>query len=187
MDIEELCRRFNNGLNGYLIAVQNVNYEVVIQIEMNDWKEIGSRRRFELRPTDVTEYKTSPASCEELEFLDDHPLLWNHNFSWEDLYFSSPPQCFAEVFGKLYETHEKTCHGWRSLADYLNTSLLWHTRSHGLLASGPAPLIEHYTKAIQDLLKVYTIETKRVPQQSKVLTLDESFVICKDVSVAECG
>ncbi len=91
---------------------------------------------------------------EELELLDEHPLLWKHNNAQCELYFSKPTSEPYELLNDILETHKRTSKGWYELEEFINSSsyislIELCKSSNALFAKGPKNLLQEYSKCLE--------------------------------------
>ena len=186
MTIDELSAEVYEDLNGKVVSVSHRDDTTTVVYECDDWENPVGRVSFRLHCTAVAETTVTRGWSEGLVWTADHPLLLNHNQEHGDLFFSSRPSNPHEVLGLLYQAHENLFGGWRPLRNHINRcgktdEIL--AGGHGLLASGPLPLLEIYRESLGQLLTTKVVKTHAPDGGYHALVFDETFVICKEVGV----
>ena len=121
----------------------------------------------------------------------DHPVLWPHSMSFKELYFSSTPNDPAAVFGSLIEAHLDLVGSWFPISRFMNHSLSTIkllSSGNGLLASGPAPVIEKFASVL-DVYRVrhnslplrYGAITYNTERKPRAFLFDDSYVVAHDI------
>lgn len=120
-----------------------------------------------------------------IDWTEDHPLLWNHNSEWSDLYFSTTPHSPDAVLGRLYRAHEYALRQWRPFSDNLVASIETLERGRGLLARGPERLMQLYEEWLAGLLVTNRIRNREyhASPSARVLLIGEAFAVCNQVTV----
>lgn len=187
MDIEELSKELYEDLNGRITAVDYTD-DLIIYFQCDDWKDNENTKKFKITCTSVAESEVQPSPSSEVVFSNNHQLLWAHNEPHGYLYYTSEPENRYDILGRIWEVHEKTFGGWRSLTDYANTYnagqfIEFCQGSNGLLAQGPKSLIELYQQAIVGKIQTNYVPSYNPEGDTKALIFDNCFVICKSVAV----
>ena len=189
MTIQTLSKYIYQDLNARIISLSQ-KQDFKIHIECDDWNSSDCKRNFMLSCFEVIESTAFPSYFDELNFCNNHQLLWNHNEQHGELYYSSETQSENELLGVLWKVHEETFGGRRPLNDYVNIyyqnqKLRFCTGSGGQVAKGPNPILKVYQNALKDKLILNHISTYTPPGGYKALIFDDSFVICKRIEVKE--
>jgi len=189
MSIEELSKELYEDLNGKITAIDYTD-ELIIYFQCDDRKDYDVTRKYKITCYGVSESEVQPSNSGEIEFTNEHQLLWNHNEPRGYLYYSSEPESRYEILGRVWEVHERIYKGWRPLADNANTYhggqfIEFCKGSNGQLAHGPKPLLEAYEQAIKCKIKTNYVHSYQPVGGFKALVFDTCFVICKSVAVAE--
>ena len=124
----------------------------------------------------------------------DHPVLWPHNSAHKELYFSSKPSEPAAVFGSLAEAFLELVGPWFPFSRFMNsyvptTKLL--SGGHGLLASGPEPIIDR----LAHVLDGYGVRNNVLPlrygriafntdRPVRALVFDDSYVAAHSIEAS---
>lgn len=138
----------------------------------------------------VQEHRISLGIFHRLVYVDDHPLLWNFNSIYRQIYFRGTPENVDSLMLDLQQLYGQHYGLFRSLADDINRtrplgSLL--TAGYGLLGEMPAPMAER----IKTVLERYGLTVDLVdsddheepPMQFKLLVLDDSYFVLQLVSI----
>jgi len=191
MNIEELQEKFCEDLNGRVTTISSSpKYNLIITFQCNDWDNSGALRHFNIICKDVIESDIQPTALERIYLTDTHPLLWNHNEKNGCLYYSSELKNKYETLGRLWEVHENMYQGWRRLTDHVNIQstepLNYCSGTYGLLAKGPEHILKQYQNTVTDCVQTNYVPSSKAPEKVfKILLLDNYYVICKSVNVAE--
>ncbi|MGM8226947.1 hypothetical protein ACSV5M_10215 [Cellvibrio sp. ARAG 10.3] len=189
MDIEELEEELYEDLNGRITAVDFTN-DLVIRFQCDCWREANTVRKFQITCHGVKESSAQPSSVGGISFIEEHPLLWNHNEPHGYLYYSSAPKNRHEILGRLWESHQKIFGGWRPLSDYVHTNhagnfIDFCQGGYGQLAHGPKCLLEEYQNVVSGLIKANYVASYRPTGNAKLLVFDDCFVVCDSVTLTE--
>lgn len=190
MNIKELSEKYRMDLDGYITTISTSKYDLIITFQCKGWDNPDEIKHLNLICKDVVENEIKPTILDEISFADTHPLLWKHNEECGSLYYSSNLENKYEIFGRLWEIHENMYTGWRRLKDHLNIRNTGHldfcSGTYGLLAQGPKRVLEEYQNIISDVVETNYVPSGEISKNVfKALILDEHYVICKSVSVAE--
>lgn len=99
----------------------------------------------------VVSHHISNHRCCLLQISFDHPVLFPHIKPSKDLFISSQAVNTAAVFGQLAEAHMKMFVLWYPIQRFLNhgvSTIELLAGGHGLLATGPEPLIDRYREIL---------------------------------------
>jgi len=130
----------------------------------------------------VLEFAIDSSLGAELELVDRHPLLWQHQHDSATAYFTGVPSNPLAAVGAVTEAHETAVNGWFTTAKYLNRSAslgdLLKSGS-GMLARGPVPLLEAYKAALENYATEVQIIGRhgRLRRESRALVTGRSYVI----------
>ncbi len=197
---------------GVLLAVQmgGVPNEIQLIFQTAEFDEAAQGLRplnnYVIRALGVREHKVSVGLFGRLAFMDDHPLLIHHNTPRVAVMFDGAPANVNEMALDLQQAYISTFTVWRHLAEMgsdLNTTiplteLLAKDDGEGskMLGVMPKPLAERVEKVLahhglpyhsaQDPDWTDTDEHGR-SQLSKLLLIDQSYVIALDFSVEQIG
>lgn len=187
MNIQEIADNLYEDLNGEITDVIHSD-PLTIHFRCDNWDKHDEILSFVITCEGVIERNLHPSTSGEIAFLENHPLLWNHNEEQGRLFYSSTIKNSYEVLGKLLIVHEEALGGWRSLTDFVNlhtseNKLKFATGPSGLLASGPLPLLQSYQKATRDNCTTNYVPSFKPTTRYKALIFDDNFVICQSVAV----
>ena len=176
---------------GILLAVQMgaTPQELQLVVQSADYDEetnaVTSNQGYVIRCIGVQEHRLSVGMFNRMMVVEDHPLLWNHNERYKQIYFkgtSDDVDGFMLELNQLYGQHYGTL---RNLADNVNRMAPLGTlleRRNGLLGEMPISMAEK----VADLLKRYGYEVnlldteqKDPPIQFKLLVVDDSYFIAQ--------
>jgi hypothetical protein len=121
----------------------------------------------------------------------DNALLWNHNFTYQQVYFRGQVEAVDSLMLELNQLYGKHYGPFRSLADDINRALPLErllSSGHGLVGEMPSPMAER----VQQLFARYDLQTTIVaaeqdtpPVQFQLLVMDDSFLIAQRFSVEQ--
>ena len=188
MHISELCEEVYEDLNGKVVDIYWRD-ALTIFFECDDWVDHDRRRAFKLHCVDTAKHEMLTGHADSIWLNGDHPLLWEYNGPSAGLYFSSKPENPYELIGRITVEHDRVFAGWLPVFKYTNgltdNLITVLSRSHGLIASGPLPLMESYQESISDLLKTNIVVGRDKHDTYQILILDSCYAICRDVEVEE--
>jgi hypothetical protein len=176
---------------GVLLTVQmgGIPEEVQLFLQVADFDPQANALRpagnYIIRCLGVQEHRVSVGLFNRMAYSDDHPLLWNHNFTYREVYFRGAPDDVDGLMLELNQLYGQTYGPFRSLADDLNRAMPLGkllTSGHGLLGEMPLPMAEQAQKLLeQHGLAVSLIASDREapPVQFKLLVMDDSFFIAQ--------
>jgi hypothetical protein len=190
---------------GVLLAAQmgGVPQELQLIIETAKLDEavqgLRPQGQFVVRALGVTEHQVSLGIFAKLQFLSDHPLLYQYNFPPVGVFFRGKPQNVHELILDIEQAHLSTFGHWRDFVDYLELTqpldeLL--LSGGGLLGRMPKPLAERMAKVFEH----HKMEHKLIDGElhdeddehgrsrlAKVLLIDNGYFVALDFSVEELG
>jgi len=129
-----------------------------------------------------------------LEVSNDHVLLWPHNKTVCELWFTGSNEDVSAVVGVLWKIHYKLVGNWFTFTHFLNYShdfagLL--SGGHGKLAEGPEPLIIAYQQVMKECGFITSVTTRPPlhwngqawvdPGNLVVLLVSKSYVIASSI------
>lgn len=180
---------------GILLAAQvgGTPEEVQLILQTADFdeesKSIQPRRAFIIRCLGVQEHRLSLGLFNKMVHVEDHPLLWNHNFPYRQIYFRGTPENVDSLMLDLTQLFGQHYGPFRTLADQVNRSMPMGkllTSGHGLLGEMPLPMAEK----VQALLERYGLTVRLNPSEQEdppisfqLLVMDDSFLIAQLYSV----
>lgn len=132
-------------------------------------------------------YKLVNEFFEDLNIFKDHILLWEYSELQAELFYTGKTNKNYELIGELLSKHFEVTKGWIDYKYYLNKSLEWKSidwlfsGDNGLVASGPAILINEYKSILEKFgLKTSILPRKRQQAKYEVLIYENSFVIAEE-------
>ena len=190
---------------GIFLAIQvgGAPNELQLFIETAQYDEqaqgLRPRNQYLIRALGVHEHRVSVGVFARLAFLDDHPLLYHHNTPKVEVYFEGKPQDVNELVLDISQAHASTFGPLRHLVADINrgkplVDLL--NSGGGMLGEMPKPLAERMAKVLaHHNLKATLIEDEAFAAQdehgrsrlSKLLAIDDSYVVALDFSVEQMG
>lgn len=206
VDLNQLADVLYEDLNGYIYSVEYVSGNsnaLLIRFRCDNWRYDeqnqysvrdeydSSPRYFTIHCSGVVESDIQPSSSGELQFTEQHPLLWDYTEPRGGLYYSATTQASAyEILGRLSDAHSQVLHGWRPVKHYTNgyrrqNKLVLGTDGSGQLAQGPKPLMDIYQQALEGILDTYFVPATTPKEDVKALIFDEGFVICRHAFLIE--
>ncbi len=197
---------------GVLLSVQmgGIPNEIQLIFQTAEYDEAAQGLRplnnYVIRALGVREHKVSVGLFGRLTFMDDHPLLIHHNTPRVAVMFDGAPADVNEMALDLQQAYISTFTVWRHLAEMssdLNTTiplteLLAKDDGEGskMLGVMPKPLADRIEKVLAH--HGLTYHSAQDPdwtdkdehgrsQLSKVLLIDQSYVVSLDFSVEQLG
>lgn len=176
---------------GIMLAAQmgTTPQEVQLVMQVADYDEesftVTSGDTYIVRCIGVQEHRLSLGMFNRMATSADHPLLWNHNYRYQQIYFRAlhdniEVDDFMLELNQLYGQHYGNI---RSLAMDINRMAPLGTilgRGNGLLGEMPKPMAE----IVKDLMERYGYECTLVdaeedepPMAFKLLVMDDSYFI----------
>lgn len=125
----------------------------------------------------------------------DHPVLWPHNSPQQELYFSSKPSEPAAVFGSLVQAFHDLVGPWFPISRFMNPMPVIQLLSggHGLLASGPEPIIDRLAHVLDSYgvrHNVLPLRYGRIAYNTDVpvraLVFDDCYVAAHKIEARRC-
>jgi len=159
---------------------------------------LRERGQYVIRALGVVEHQVSVGMFARLQFVDEHPLLYQYNTPTVAMFFRGQPDNVYELVLDLEQAHVSTFGLWRDLPEYLNLSkpLVTLLNSGGdLLGQMPKPLAERMAKVLEHHgleVKLGEAEFEAADEHGrsqlrKALMIDDSYVMALDFSVEELG
>lgn len=203
MDINEFSERFNLTFDGRITNVRLVedvdgigSRIIVISLDCNSFDDptSGVGLSFEITCANVQESALTVGCVEDIQVLDEHPLLLDYNTPREYLHITSAPDCPEEIVGALYLAHRSVVSDCRPLSHILNPGLepvglgllALLQGGRGMLASGPSAIISALEEAIDGRMQASRNPAhNNMAGKYRVLLLDDAYVICEAVELAE--
>lgn len=187
-----LVAQMGGAPNELQLLVQTAEYDPNVE-------GLRERHGYIIRALGVREHKLSLGLFGTVQFTEDHPLLYHHNAPRVGVFFRGGVPNVYEVALDISQAHASTFGPWRHLADDLNRArplvdLL--ALGGGLLGEMPQPAAERMARVLQHHNVEYKLiedtEFKTTDEHgrsrlSKLLLIDESYVIALDFSVEQMG
>ena len=180
---------------GILLAAQMggtpEEIQLILQVAAYDEEKdaLSPQAMYLLRCLGVREQRLSLGLFNTMAGIEDHPLLWNHNDVYYQIYFKGVPDAVDTLMLELNQLYGKSYGPFRSLADDINRALPLGrllASGHGLLGEMPASMAER----VQNLFERYDVETNLIPSegdpppmQFQLLVMDDSFLIAQQFSI----
>ena len=180
---------------GILLAVQMgaTPQELQLVVQSADYDEethaVTAKQGYVIRGIGVQEHRLSVGMFNRFIVIEDHPLLWNHNERYKQIYFNGTSEDADGFMLELNQLYGQHYGNMRNLADNINRMAPLGTllgRGSGLLGEMPVPMAEK----VKDLLERYGYEVnlldseqKDPPLQFKLLVIDDSYFIAQMYSV----
>ncbi|PJF43545.1 MAG: hypothetical protein CUN55_08540 [Phototrophicales bacterium] len=176
---------------GILLAAQlgGTPEEIQLMIQLANYNEEDESLRpqgvYVVRCVGVREQRLSLGLFGTMAYSSDHPLLWNHNTLYHQVYFRGKPTDVNSLMLDLNQIYGQYYGPFRTLADDLNLArplgqLL--ATGYGLLGEMPEPM----AKKVVELLKRHGVQAhllaadqKPPPIQFHLLVLDDSFIVAQ--------
>ncbi|MFN0133809.1 MAG: hypothetical protein ACKVW3_14920 [Phycisphaerales bacterium] len=128
--------------------------DMILQIA---WDESGeARQQACIQCRGVPHHNLSLGYADRLELVADHVVLWPFTEPREQLYFYGPRENADTVLGALMREHKRAAGEYLDFWACFNDSLVSDyfdilSAPSGVLATGPAPLIRAYARALESV------------------------------------
>lgn len=183
---------------GILLAAQMggtpEEIQLFLQVAAYDDQQdaITPQKVFAVRCLGVREQRLSLGLFNSIVHVaEDNPLLWNHNYVYQQVYFRGAVDAVDSLMLELNQLYGQYYGPFRSLADDINRALSLErllSSGHGLLGEMPTPMAAN----VQDLLHRYGLQTTLIgaeqdapPMQFQLLVMDDSFLVAQGFSVEQ--
>lgn len=189
MNIDTLCKNIYEDLEGYISAIESTYLGISFIYETDHWDDHAKRVSIKIECEGVAESTLNINAGGSFQLLTEHPVLDDYIGNSGSLFFSSMPKNPSEIIGLLYSAHESYFDGWRELSNYLNTNVpLFDLLSSGKgsLASAPISVLEMYKNAVSEYLDVNIVESRKNECGFKMLMVEDTYIVCKNISVSYC-
>lgn len=161
--------------------------QVILQTTAFDAAEQGLKpdKTFVIRCLGVQEHRVSLGLFNTMVYVETHPLLWNHNFAFKQVYFRGTPKDVNDLMLDLNQLYGATYGPFRNLADNINRSMPLGTllsSGHGLLGEMPEPIAEKVKTLLENhglSVRFVDTELKEPPVKFSLLVMDDSFFIAQ--------
>jgi len=187
LNLDAFIEALYEDMDGKVTSVALNSSTLDIQLEYDDLLVPRGQRSVTIRCADPKEIEVKPDFIGSLNFVQEHPLLWNHSGPQAQLFFSSAPSSPAEVFYLAHKVLEAEFAGWRKPSDYLNGKpevFCSHlSGGYGLLARGPLRPMTALANALGSLVATNLVPSHNAETSLSVLTLESQFVVCRSVEV----
>jgi hypothetical protein len=136
-----------------------------------------------VRCISVQEHRVSVGLFRKMVYTEDHPLLWNHNHMYRQVYFRGRPDHVEDLMLELNQLYGEHYGAFRSLASDVNHAMplgTLLTSGDGMLGEMPAPMAEKVKRLLERHgFKVCFITSDMEPPeiQYSLLVMDDSFFI----------
>lgn len=147
----------------------------------------GNRSAWELRFGETLEYSLGNVFfCGLNIHRDDHPAIRQYVDKYESLHFSSPARNANEAVGELLAAHRELADDWIPFDRYIRCSAELLRMPSGLIAKGPAFLIERYAQVLDAQgcgMTRQRIPRARAVENALMAHFGESFVVAETLRV----
>ena len=165
--------------------------QLILQTTAFDEEQQGliPDKTFVIRCLGVQEHRVSLGLFNTIIYVEEHPLLWNHNYAFKQIYFRGTPDDVNDLMLDLNQLYGAQYGPFRTLADNINRSLPLSKlllSGHGLLGEMPEPMAEKVQALFEKhgmTIKLVDTELKEPPVKFSLLVLDDSFFIAQLYSV----
>jgi len=97
----------------------------------------------------LLEHQMFLGECDYFELSNDHPLLWPYVYPKTSVSFYGEAEPLT-LLGALYQRHLELVSDWIPFGRFMNGNTLEIIRGrYGMLAEGPAPLVEAYAQVLE--------------------------------------
>lgn len=161
--------------------------QLILQTTSFDAEQQGLKpdETFVIRCLGVQEHRVSLGLFNTIIYVEDHPLLWNHNFAFKQIYFRGTLDDANDLMLDLNQLYGASYGPFRTLADNINHSLPLGTllmSGHGLLGEMPEPMAEKVKTLLENhglSVRFVDTELKAPPTKFSLLVMDDSFFIAQ--------
>ena len=184
---DELLKRltaldFDDFGSLHVNSIERRESDLIIRLDVHADEEADIPSNVVVTCYTFRESNLAPGHYTELEFSQDHVLLWHYNQPYALLSFYGKTDNPLAIVGALFEAHTALVGSWIPFQKYLNTGLGLSTLiegSHGLLADGPEPLIIAYEEVMHKhgISASYHESSRPLDEMYSVLIFDQAFVI----------
>jgi hypothetical protein len=176
---------------GVLLTVQmgGTPEEVQLFLQSTEFDETNNTLRptgnYVIRCLGVREHRVSVGLFNSIAYSEDHPVLWNHNYAFQEVYFNGTPDNVDSLMLDLTQLYGQHYGNFRTLADDINRMLPLGkllSAGRGLLGEMPMPMVEKVKNLLESHgLAVNTIASEQMapPVQHHLLVMDDSFFIAQ--------
>ncbi|MBZ0318000.1 MAG: hypothetical protein K8L91_16390 [Anaerolineae bacterium] len=176
---------------GALLTVQmgGTPEEVQLLLQTTEFDEARNGLRptgsYIIRCLGVREHRVSVGLFNSMVYTETHSLLWNHNYPFQQVYFSGMPDNVDGLMLELTQLYGQHYGNFRTLADDLNRAMPLGkllTSGRGLLGEMPIPMTERIQKLLEGHgLAVSLIDSDQNPPEAQhaLLVMDDSFFIAQ--------
>ncbi len=176
---------------GIFLAVQMgaTPQELQLVIQSADYNEetheVTAKQGYVLRCIGVQEHRLSVGMFNRLVVVEDHPMLWNHNERYKQIYFSGESDDVDGFMLELNQLYGQHYGMMRNLADNINRMAPLGTlleRGSGLLGEMPISMAEKVGALLERYgyeVNLLDTEQKDPPIQFKLLVIDDSYFIAQ--------
>lgn len=179
------------GHLGALLTVQmgGTPEEVQLLLQTTEFVESVNALRptgsYIIRCLGVREHRISVGLFNTMVYTEAHPLLWNHNDAFQQVYFGGTPDNADALMLDLTQLYGQHYGNFHSLADDLNRAMPLGkllTAGRGLLGEMPVLMAEKAQKLLESHgLSVSLIASDQNPPEAQhaLLVMDDSYVIAQ--------
>ena len=175
---------------GILIAAQMggtpQELQLIVQIAHydNDARTVTPEDTFIVRCIGVQEHRISLGMFNRMLAVEEHPLLWNYNYPFQEVYFHGQTDDVDGLMLELNQLYGQHYGIYRSLADDVNRNAPLGKilqSGHGMLGEMPLPMAEKVKELFERYNLTVSFLTSEQHEQShypgKLLVIDDSYFI----------
>jgi hypothetical protein len=190
MNIEILSAGLYEDSNGVVTSVLlEESGDLAFVLECDDWNGSERRRQFTIRCKRLFKSDLCVGSANAISLYREHPLLLDRTVKQGVLYFSSRPVDAYQIYAEIWDLLAEQYGGW-----LIPSEMIGHSPSsfralldggYGLLLRGPLFVLASAQARIDGAVKTQLVETHTVQGGGVALIVEDRFVICDEVEVAE--
>ena len=134
-----------------LTAVRVEGNVLTLLLNLNSGGDSDAYQSWEVECIDFLEQELSLGQCEGVDLQFDHILLWPYVYPEASVSFYGEADVHLSVVGALYERHLELVANWMPFGRFMNGNTVEMIRGrYGMLADGPMPLVESYSRVLED-------------------------------------
>jgi hypothetical protein len=133
-----------------LIGARTETNVLTLTFDFDIWADKHEYQSWEVDCVGVLEHQMFLGECGSFELSHDHPLLWRYIYPKASVSFYGEAEESSAVFSALYQRHLELVGDWIPFGRFMNGNSLEMIRGrYGMLADGPAPLVEAYAQVLE--------------------------------------
>jgi hypothetical protein len=192
MNIETLAEGLYDDSNGLVTSIRlSADGELLFDLECDDWNDPQRRRQFTIKCKQLLDTDLCVGSANAISIHREHPLLLDRVGKQGGLYFSSRPQDAHQIYADTWDILNERYQGWAVPSEVIGHSpSSFHALlngGYGLLLRGPLSVLASVQIRIGTSLNTQLVETHIGQANAVVLAVEDHFVVCGEVEVAEHG